>query len=1660
MSGQKGHARRAGTTRDTPAGGQAKHRRRRRRWPLWIGAALLILTGLAWLAPYLLSTPAGTRLLMATISPYLDGRLQINALSLAWLSPCRAEGLTLLDPQGRTVLTVKRLQYRPGLWHAIWNREDFEHLRLESPCATLYLPAGQAKAQPRKTSPPGPRPQQVASWQARPTARRPQSPAGRDQKRQAETAPRTLAQARGKVVVRAGSVRLVRADGTELELTDINGQVKVATLNRITGHLVTTLPDGAEVMGEFELHNLVRGGQVDLKAASGTAEVRTDGLADLAPLATLLGQRFVRGKAELEVQAEYEGGQLTAEFQTRLRQFAAPHSAQAAVKPLDLAATGKLTVRERTASGEVTLTGRPGLLRARGRLRYSPRPKRPELEELASALMTGQALTLPEFSLSASGRVDLAALAEAAPTLLRLRRDVQLTGGALRIDNVSITGGARPSARGGIGVTGLTARRAGRTITLQPARADFDLLLKPGKGLIVRQALLRADFARLEASGTPRSTHATFSADLGRVHAQVGEILDLGDLKLGGELSGSLTLSRPTDARVDFDLRADCTAVDVQLGSRSFQAPRAMMIGGGHLDIHEQEVRRVTVTRGQVRFDPALDAAGRGHYDVATGGFQATADVRRVDLGYLSERIPAARSRLGGRVAGTITNLRATVRRPKAGAGITSTGEAVLADLAVHGRALPDRKINLSWSDLRLNVEKHLGAGKVRVKGVLLDIAASVRASDDGAARSLTATLEADLAGCLATIRPWLGEAGPKPPKLAGRAYLRGSCRTRAGQTDFEATALIQDRSRAVLVARGKGIHHAHNRALKAEVELEKADLAHLGLSVPLPGLRSRAVISGFLSAKTRLSRAAGGGAITATGAASGRQLAVDGKPLGDGQAEVRWDDVRLVPTKSELSARSLRLTSAMANANLNDVRLRWGKAPSAEATVELSADLAKCSLALAPLLETNRPPSPEGLLALKGKLSSAAGKVHFQAGARITATDAGRRPGGMLFQATGNGWLAPKGKAFSAVLDLKRVELAYAARQVQALVSERLEGWEGTARAEARLARTDVRGPIVTTGQVTITNLRIDGRRVSGKDVALAWTDLRFWPAARRLTATSASLDSTPAALTARAVRCSFGERFDAAGRIELRADIAGCLAVAGPIAKWKAPPPVAGRLAFSGEARSAGRTITCRGTGAVNDLRYGTGRKAFRESRVDFAIAADIDARSEAIALRRVQVGSGLLTATAAGTVRQFRTWRECYLRGHYQADWRQIMALLHSRRPGLAGKVDFEGRSAGDFQLAGRMHDAKANPPWRGLKGSATVTWRGARLLGIVLGPAELSPSLADGKLTLPVAVITARQAGQPAPYRRGPTTQPGRDQVPAEGKVRLGGVVDFTAADPTLHIERLEALEEVPLSVEVGELLLSRLNPLFAKVNVARLDGRASLVLYRPARQLIPAAGVWIDRFALPLSKAIKHRGTGAGELTLSTVTLQPRGLGGALLRRLLELGGIDPARRQPMRVTGAKFFIAKGRIWYKDRDFTIHFGEEFDLQFSGSVGFDETLDLTVWVPVRSALLKRMKVHGPVATYARYLEGEHVGIPIRGTRQRPRLELRAVDVRPLVRKAAAAIVADQLRRRFQGRPRRPGPASRPATAPAPTTRPAEQLIDDLLELLRGAGRQRER
>src|SRR5690606_210713 len=118
-----------------------------------------------------------------------------------------------------------------------------------------------------------------------------------------------------------------------------------------------------------------------------------------------------------------------------------------------------------------------GRLQSQFEYRRGDRPLETSFEQVVAAVLTGRTVALPDFSLAASGEMDLPRLAPAVPALLNLREGGEVTEGRLVINDLSLRGGSEPAAQGSIELTEVRARHNGRAIELEPMIAALDVVV-------------------------------------------------------------------------------------------------------------------------------------------------------------------------------------------------------------------------------------------------------------------------------------------------------------------------------------------------------------------------------------------------------------------------------------------------------------------------------------------------------------------------------------------------------------------------------------------------------------------------------------------------------------------------------------------------------------------------------------------------------------------------------------------------------------------------------------------------------------------------------------------------------------------------------------------------------------------------------------------------------------------------------------------------------------------------------------------------------------------------------------------------------------------------------------------------------------------------------
>jgi hypothetical protein len=611
-------------------------------------------------------------------------------------------------------------------------------------------------------------------------------------------------------------------------------------------------------------------------------------------------------------------------------------------------------------------------------------------------------------------------------------------------------------------------------------------------------------------------------------------------------------------------------------------------------------------------------------------------------------------------------------------------------------------------------------------------------------------------------------------------------------------------------------------------------------------------------------------------------------------------------------------------------------------------------------LADGNQPPLTVQIAALSGK-----GYLTHKAGKDVkVAAEA--------FTLNVEDSLAVSGKATMDVatgaLDvnavIQRADLAGLWSKAFAMGVKKPASLAGMLTGQAHASRKSSADAIAADGGLTVRHFRIDNKPVSDKDIQFVVAGLTALGPKVLIAARNISLTSDAATMTVTALEVRTGKELALAGDLNASADLARIATIANAFGDPNAKPmELAGQLSYSGKARKNGQEIALTGGGGIAGFHAGGGKDAVKVEPLTFKQDIRIDPDKQDIRILAASMNSDMLDVTASGTIGRYGTDNLLDIHGHYKGQWDKIMGVAHELAPSTAD-IAMTGPLASDFVLTGPAARPTLMPVYRDVQAKAGLGWKTARILGFDLGDANVPITFQDGRVVVPNTQIQA----------------PG-------GKVNLAATVDMSKPDPQLQMPgKLTVLDNLQINREVGQKVLSRLNPIFGKL--LSLEGRITLVTQD------------ID---VPLGDAIKKRGSGSGHVDLSQLQFEPDGL----MAELLKLGGLGG--KQLVQVGGIDFVIREGALRYDN--FTMTFGGSFDLRFRGVVRFDDSIDMVVSVPVRAELLKKLGVGGSAEQYAKLLDGVRIDLPILGTREKPNLDMAKVDIQPLLKKAAEKMIGKE-------------------------------------------------
>jgi hypothetical protein len=504
-------------------------------------------------------------------------------------------------------------------------------------------------------------------------------------------------------------------------------------------------------------------------------------------------------------------------------------------------------------------------------------------------------------------------------------------------------------------------------------------------------------------------------------------------------------------------------------------------------------------------------------------------------------------------------------------------------------------------------------------------------------------------------------------------------------------------------------------------------------------------------------------------------------------------------------------------------------------------------------------------------------------------------------------------------------------------------------------------------------------------------------------VTANTAQLVTSTVSLAAQGVHYRAGESAvsQLTGAAAFRADLARLAAWRAPIDKpapFQAKGELTGNLRFAqqgdritGELNAAGQNLTLASLSSAtpesNPASRGVlvpgYRTIWQEPQLVVRGLANYQSSTDRLSFDQFQLQSNTLQATATGSVDQLSKTAEVNATGTMSYDLAQVTPLL---RPYLGDGIKLFGREQARFVMAGKLLEEGGTPAqlvslnpadpyrvnepapstagqgpaalathWsRRVRAQLELPWSGANVYGLPVGPGRLAAVLGDGAVRVEPLTLAV-----------------GEGTLTAAPKVRF----DPQPAELTLPPGPL--ITNVRISPEVSEAMLKYVAPVLA--GATQSEGQFSMQL---------------DNTRVPLADSKKA--DVAGKLSVHSVRVVPGAMANQLVGVARQIEALakrrDPtARAQQSQVTllnirdqQVNFKVIEGRVHHQNLEFQVN---DITLRSQGSVGFDQTVQLTLQIPIQDAWIAKEPL---LAGF----KGQALQVPVGGTLSHPQIDARAV------------------------------------------------------------------
>ncbi|HEY4309833.1 MAG TPA: hypothetical protein VGN12_10315 [Pirellulales bacterium] len=517
---------------------------RRRRW--WLRSTVLIgLPALLWFAPVITGFGPVLNSVVGIASRDFKGTITIGGASLGWISRVVLHDIEVQDADGKPMASIPQIASDKTLFALLASPSNLGRFQIDHPQVNVILRERDSNVEDA-----------VQAWSS-------QNP---DQ-------PSAAHRVGFSVVVEQGVATIEdTVAGRSWQIDDFNCDI---TVPRDPGQDLAITAAGrvapGEPQGQFSLQVKITPGQPrependttnPLLTGHGEFALVAQGFS-LELLEPLLRRASERGELAGVLEANVQGqwntetadtprGELNGQINVSRLALAGPWVGDdrlrmdSIVVPCTLVREGKrLEIRRcdiQSDVGQLTCTGTID-----------------DLGALNSTWVKSLWDVLPHCESQVQGALDLAKLSRVLPATLRVREGMQIDEGAVHVDLRSGPQNGQWGLTGRIETTRLLATEQGRQVSW-----DHPLLVTVAahdtpQGPVIEQLNGQSDFLKFEGSGTPEFFGLTANFELGRLAEELGQFLDLGELKLAGDGWSRMTWKRATDDSFEADVELQAT---------------------------------------------------------------------------------------------------------------------------------------------------------------------------------------------------------------------------------------------------------------------------------------------------------------------------------------------------------------------------------------------------------------------------------------------------------------------------------------------------------------------------------------------------------------------------------------------------------------------------------------------------------------------------------------------------------------------------------------------------------------------------------------------------------------------------------------------------------------------------------------------------------------------------------------------------------------------------------------------------------------------------------------------------------------------------------------------------------------------------------------------